>query len=86
MSGALARASAIGLDAAAIERLVDDELEAALYPKTVAAAARPVPDCAALHIELRRPKVTLALLHVEFREQHPDGMGCSVSPRRTTSI
>jgi hypothetical protein len=45
--GALARASAaIGLDAAAIERLTDDELEAALYPKTVAAAARPVPDCA----------------------------------------
>jgi len=77
VSGALARASAIGLDAVAIEQLTDDELEAALYPKAVAAAARAVPDCAALHIELRRPKVTLALLHVEFREQHPDGIGYS---------
>ncbi len=43
---ALARASAIGLDAAAIERLTDDELEAAPCPKTVAAAGRAVPDCA----------------------------------------
>src|SRR5882672_2141027 len=70
----LARASAIGLDADAIERMTDDELEAALYPKTVAANSRAVPDCAALHLELRRPKVTLALLHVEFIERHPDGI------------
>lgn len=35
---------------------------------------RPEPDCAALHLELRRPGVTLALLHVEFLEKHPDGI------------
>src|SRR5882724_2159117 len=74
ISGALARASAIGLDADAIEKLTDVELEAALYPKAVAANSRAVPDCAALHLELRRPKVTLALLHVEFIERHPDGI------------
>jgi len=77
ISGALARAAALGIDAAGIERLTDAELEAALYPKTVAASLRAVPDCAALHLELRRPKVTLALLHVEFIERHPDGIGYS---------
>ena len=77
VSGAVARAAEVGLDADAIARLSDAELEAALYPKAVAACARPVPDCAALHIELRRPKVTLALLHVEFIERHADGVGYS---------
>ena len=71
-NGYLARAAAIGLDADGIERLTDAELEAALYPKAVAASARTVPDCAALHLELRRPKVTLALLLVEFIEGHAD--------------
>jgi len=36
ISGALARAAALDLDADGIERLTDGELEAALYPKTVA--------------------------------------------------
>ena len=35
---------------------------------------RPEPDCAALHLELRRPGVTLALLHVEYLSAHPDGL------------
>ena len=35
---------------------------------------RPEPDCAALHLEMRRPGVTLALLHVEYRGAHPDGL------------
>jgi len=77
ISGALERAAALKLDAEGLEHMSDAELEAALYPKTVAACARPVPDCAQLHIELRRQKVTLALLHVEFVEQHPDGIGYS---------
>lgn len=77
VSGALARAAALGLEADGIERLSDAELDAALYPKTVAASSRAAPDCAALHLELRRPKVTLALLHVEFIEQHSNGIGYS---------
>jgi len=35
---------------------------------------RPEPDCAALHLELRRPGVTLALLHIEYLGTHPDGV------------
>ena len=34
---------------------------------------QPVPDCAALHAERRKPGVTLELLHLEYLEQHPDG-------------
>ena len=67
-------ARSLGLDLAAIEALTDAELEARLYPKTPPACIRPEPDCAALHIELRRPGVTLALLHVEFLEAHSDGL------------
>jgi transposase len=67
-------AAALGLDLAAVEALTDAELEAQLYPKTTPSCMRPEPDCAALHIELRRPGVTLALLHVEFLSAHPDGV------------
>jgi hypothetical protein len=34
---------------------------------------RPLPDCAYLHAERRKPGVTLELLHLEYLEQHPDG-------------
>ena len=44
----------LGLDLAAIEALTDAELEARLYPKTAPACIRPEPDCASLHLELRR--------------------------------
>ena len=54
-----------GLDAAGAEALSDAELEARLYPKAPPSCMRPEPDCAALHVELRRAGVTLALLHVE---------------------
>ena len=63
-----------GLDAAAVEALTDAELEARLYAKSPPTSVRPEPDCAALHLELRRPGVTLALLHVEFLAAHPDGL------------
>ena len=35
---------------------------------------RPEPDCAALHLELRRRAVTLALLHVEYLAEQPQGL------------
>ena len=40
-------------------------------------AARPVPDWAYVHKELRRKNVTLQLLWLEYREAHPDGYGYS---------
>ncbi len=68
-------ASRLGLDAAAVALMSDAELEARLYPKPIATdAPRPEPDCAVLHLELRRPGVTLALLHVEYMTAHPDGL------------
>ena len=71
---AMADARSLGLDAAAVEALTDAELEARLYPNAPPSLVRPEPDCAALHLELRRPGVTLALLHVEFLGAHPDGL------------
>jgi transposase len=54
--------------------MTDDELTARLYPKAPQACVRPEPDCAALHLELKRRAVTLALLHVEYLTEHPDGL------------
>ncbi|MEO8798294.1 MAG: IS21 family transposase [Polyangiaceae bacterium] len=74
VAGAFADARALGLDAAAVEALTDAELDAKLYPQRAPSFMRAEPDCAALHIELRRPGVTLALLHVEFLTAQPDGL------------
>jgi transposase len=58
----------------AADALNDELLEARLYgPKEPQAPKRPVPDCTAIHLERRRPGVTLELLHLEYLERHPDG-------------
>ena len=60
------------------EGLDDDELERLLYPPVLSsAAARPLPEWSYVHRELRRKNVTLQLLWLEYREQHPDGYGYS---------
>lgn len=72
------RARAAGLASwAAIEALSDDELECKLYrePAVSATAARPRPDPAQIHVELRRTGVTLRLLHEEYLRAHPAGYG-----------
>jgi transposase len=60
-----------GLDEAALERL--------LFPPPPPSKDRQFaePDWAAVHRELKRPGVTLALLWDEYRGQHPDGYGYS---------
>jgi len=60
-----------GLDEAALERL--------LFPPPPAAKGRQFaePDWAAVHRELKRPGVTLALLWDEYRGRRPDGYGYS---------
>lgn len=61
-------------DWASIAELAEEELEGRVYGfRPAAAVERPEPDPAYLDIELRRKGVTLALLHVEYLEQHPDG-------------
>ena len=74
VAGVFTDARSLGLSASAVEALTDAELEARLYPKPLPSCVRPEPDCAALDIELRRPGVTLALLHVEFLTAQPDGL------------
>jgi transposase len=74
ISDAATRAIAAQLDWATVEQLSDDELEARLYPAATA-QRRPLPDPAHIHIELRRPGVTLRLLHEEYLGVHADGYG-----------
>jgi transposase len=67
-------ARSLGIDAAAVESMTDAQLTDRLYPKMAAACCRPEPDCPRLHLELRRRAVTLALLHVEYLAEQPEGL------------
>ena len=74
ISSVLARARTAGLSWQAIEGLGEAELEGKLYGGGPGESkARPLPDWAEIHSELGRKGVTLALLHVEYLERHPDG-------------
>ncbi|MGH7752923.1 MAG: hypothetical protein ACREN5_08915 [Gemmatimonadales bacterium] len=69
----LRRAKAAGLTWPLPEGLDDDALEALLFAKEAPpAVARPVPDWAKVHVELRRPQVTLMLLWLEHKEAFPE--------------
>jgi len=73
----LARARRAGLSWPLPEGMDDAQLEARLFvsaerPPT---ASRPLPDWSSVHRELRRKGVTLQLLHLEYKERHPDGYG-----------
>ncbi len=74
VASVLSRATALGLTLDALDGLSDDALEQRLYgPKLAGAVARPLPDPAWIHTELRRTGVTLELLHLEYLQEHPDG-------------
>src|ERR1700680_3556733 len=66
------RAAAAGLSWASVQALGDEALDERLYGAK-AVAARPLPDCAYLHLERKKPGVTLELLHLEYLEHYPDG-------------
>jgi len=75
VSGAMGRARTLGLGWEQITELSDDALEERLFgPRSRKRAGRPLPDPAYLHLELRRVGVTLQLLHLEYLEQHPNGV------------
>ena len=79
VNGYLSRARRAGLGWPLPDDLDDERLEALLYPPppNVPMEQRPVPDWAAVHRELRRPNMTLALLWEEYRAGAADGFGYS---------
>jgi transposase len=70
---AMTRANALGLDWPTVCELSDEALETRVYGPRGGKRGRPLPDLLRVHLELRRPGVTLSLLHLEYLEQHPDG-------------
>ena len=75
----LQRAIAAGLRWPLPADLDDAALEARLFasPGVIPAGPRPLPDWRAVHLELKRPSVTLRLLWLEHRDAHPTGYGYS---------
>ena len=74
----LRRAASAGLKWPLPGELDDAGVEALLYPPTSpSVVTRPVPDWGRVHKELRRKRVTLQLLWMEYREACPDGYGYS---------
>lgn len=55
------------------EDMNDLNLENALYPKTTRLDAKPKPNWAKIHKELKRPHVTLQLLWEEYLDTYPEG-------------
>jgi transposase len=76
VAAVVGRARLTGVTWAQVETLSDDVLDRTLYGPPAGAVddeGRPEPDVAYLHRELRRPGVTLELLHVEYLAQYPTG-------------
>ena len=74
------RAEGAGLSWPLPEGMDDEALEARLFPPATAELARrrPVPDWREVHRELGSGKhVTLRLLWLEWKQDHPDGWGYS---------
>jgi transposase len=75
----LARAESAGIGWPLPDGLDEETLEQRLFPPPSAelAARRPVPDWRQAHGELKKKHVTLRLIWLEWREDHPEGWGYS---------
>jgi transposase len=69
------RATELGFEWERVENLGEAELEVAIYGAVSRKLKAPLPDPAWMDLELKKPGVTLQLLHVEYRERHPEGYG-----------
>lgn len=58
-----------------VEALSESELERRLYTAVAKRVGAPLPVPPTIDLELKKPGVTLRLLHLEYREAHPDGYG-----------
>jgi transposase len=69
----MARWKKLGLTWEEVEGLTEEELELRINgPRLPSNTPRPKPDMLELHNELKRPGVTLELLHIEYLEKHPE--------------
>ena len=75
VSMAAQRAREAGIDWAEAEQLSEPELESRLYPSAALSQGQRLPDFAEIHSERQRKGVTLALLHLEYLEDNPNGYG-----------
>ncbi len=86
VSQVMTRVKLLGLTWAMAEGLTDEALEIRIYgPRIKPGTERPEPDPVQLHNELRRPGVTLELLHVEYLAAHSDGLRYSAFCERYRS-
>ncbi|MGH3573343.1 MAG: IS21 family transposase [Candidatus Dormibacteria bacterium] len=70
----VARAQRAGVSWPLPDDMDDVALEARLFPSLVTTTPlRPLPEWSEIDRELRRKGVTLQLLHLEYKERHPDG-------------
>ena len=74
----ITHAKAAGLSWPLPEGMTTEQLEAWLYPdKGSSGRVIPQPDWKYIHKELKRKGVTLSLLWIEYRQEHPHGCGYS---------
>jgi hypothetical protein len=81
ISGVLARAREVGLhEFGDVERFDDEALEQVMYRRSIIEKTldRPERECEWVHRERHRRGVTLELLHMEYLEQHPNGLRYTV--------
>jgi transposase len=76
VSKTASRAEKAGITWEVAERMTDAALEERMYGRRPASPSddRPRPNPVHLHTELRRPGVTLEVLHLEYLEHHPTGL------------
>jgi transposase len=75
VGGACSRAKRLELTWEQVSGMSDADLDAMLFGvRGAAALARPEPDWSFVHTELRKKSVTLTLLHLEYLEEHADGL------------
>jgi biotin operon repressor len=72
----LSKLKELGVSWEDVKGLCEEDLEKKLYNRPSLASDRPLPDCAHIHLELRRSSmVTMQLLWEEYKKNQPNGYG-----------
>ncbi|MCP4967605.1 MAG: IS21 family transposase, partial [bacterium] len=66
------RAEEAGLGWAQVEKMDEARLEQELFPATASPPPRPLPEWSEIHLELKKPGVTLQLLWDEYKVAYPE--------------